>query len=120
MQLDNRNSWSNHFPGKYLHLLDMGYLFLLLQMEYSFLLQASAMHQLKKHDMKAFKKLARVKAITNTANDKQPQGLAEAQAAAAMLVQSLRDGDPRGGVCRRDLERNATQIAKRTPDELKA
>lgn len=117
MQLDVRNSWNSHFPAEYLTLLDGGYLFLLLQMEYSLLVQARAVCQLNKADKRDFKKVARVQAIATTANNTQPKGFVEAEESAAELVKSLRD--PQGGFCCGDPGVDATLLANSTQGQLK-
>jgi hypothetical protein len=117
MQLDIRNTWNNHFPAEYQYLLDGVYVFLLLQMEYSLLVQARAVRQLNKADVRAFKKIARGKAIATTANHTQPKDLDEAEEAAAMLVESLRD--PQRGFCCEDPGQDAAILANSTPGQLK-
>ena len=117
MQLDIRNAWNNHFPAEYQYLLDGGYLFLLLQMEYSLLVQARAVCLLNKADVRDFKKIARGKAIATTANNTQPKDFDEAEEAAAQLVESLRD--PQGGFCCGDPGQDATRLANSTPVQLK-
>ena len=117
MQLDVRNTWNNHFPNEFLHLLDGGYLFLLLQMEYSLLVQSRAVCQLMKAEKQEFKKIARVQAIATTANDTQPKSFDEAEQDAAELVKKLRD--PQGVFCCGDPRQHATRLANSTPDQFK-
>jgi hypothetical protein len=109
LQLDARNSWANHFPIKYTYLLEEVSVFLLLQTEYSLVVQA---YPGEDQPSRRFKKFARANAIAATANGTQLKGFNEAHEAAKKLAASLHE--PRG-----DPEQDAIRLARGTPDDWK-